>query len=189
MKLKQRIIFQKLLFILEPPIDPVNNVSISQQVYKIKQTNYWLNEAFCVSFIFHTKCDKGTANAYWLFIILINSQWWQIWLIYIYHLTNAARRHFSWWSTKIIVSAICFAFICTCSGRGMCFSTPCLSVNMYAFICGYLWPMLNLMLFLLIVMAVPRAMVKWNFDKHKCLTWLWDWLQTISEKCRFYAAS
>lgn len=56
MKLKQRIIFQKLLFILEPPIDPVNNVSISQQVYKIKQTNYWLNEAFCVSFIFHTKC-------------------------------------------------------------------------------------------------------------------------------------
>lgn len=56
MKLKQRIIFQKLLFILEPPIDPVNNVSISQQVYKIKQTNYWLNEAFCVSFIFYTKC-------------------------------------------------------------------------------------------------------------------------------------
>lgn len=100
MKLKQRIIFQKLLFILEPPIDPVNNVSISQQVYKIKQTNYWLNEAFCVSFIFHTKCDKGTANAYWLFIILINSQWWQIWLIYIYHLTNAARRHFNWWSPE-----------------------------------------------------------------------------------------
>lgn len=65
MKLKQRIIFQKLLFILEPPIDPVNNVSIGY---------YWLNEAFCVSFIFHTKCDKGTANAYWLFIILINSQ-------------------------------------------------------------------------------------------------------------------
>jgi len=122
--------------------------------------------------------DKGTANAYWLFMILINLQWAQTWLIY--HLPNIlAGGHQNNRLGHV------FAIYLHLSNRWNVFFYTvfiCKHVCIYAVIYGWCW-IWCCSCWLLLLNCWPRAMVKWNFDKHKCLTWLWG-CQTKSD---FYA--